>query len=137
MARGAGGNEGGIGRFFIGLIMIIAGGYLFLSNVMVTTNFGRFGFGFNSFNSIQGFTTSGYIFFPFMFGIAIVFYNSKNYIGWFLLLASTVMLIFGVISNINLRMNTMSSFNLITILVLLLGGIGLFLSSLKHLPKEE
>lgn len=137
MARGAGGNEGGVGRFFIGLIMIIAGGYLLLSNVMVTTHFGRFGFGMGSFGSVQNFTTSGYIFFPFMFGIGFVFYNSKNFIGWFLLLASAVMLIFGVISSINLRMNTMSSFNLITILVLLLGGIGLFLSSLRHLPKEE
>ncbi len=136
MAKGAGGNEGGIGRFFIGLVMIIAGGYLLLSNIIVTTNFGRFGLGFNSFNSVQSFTTSGYIFFPFMFGIGMVFYSSKNYIGWFLLLASIVMLIFGVIGSVNLRMNTMSSFNLITILVLLLGGVGLFLSSLKNLPKE-
>ncbi len=137
MSKGAGGSEGGIGRFFIGLIMMIAGGYLLLSNIIVTTNFGRFGLGFNSFNSVQNFITSGYVFFPFMFGIGIVFYNSKNYIGWFLLLASIVMIIFGVIGSVNLRMNTMSSFNMITILVLLMGGIGLFLSSLRHLPKEE
>ena len=137
MSKGAGGSEGGIGRFFIGLIMMIAGGYLLLSNIIVTTNFGRFGLGFNSFNSVQSFTTSGYIFFPFMFGIGIVFYNSKNYTGWFLLLASIVMIIFGVIGSVNLRMNTMTSFNMITILVLLMGGIGLFLSSLRHLPKEE
>jgi len=137
MTRGAGGNDGGIGRFFIGLIMMIAGGYLLLSNIIVSTNFGRFGLGFNSFSSVQGFSTSGYVFFPFIFGIGIVFYNSKNYIGWFLLLASIVMLIFGVIGSVNLRMNPMTSFNMITILVLLMGGIGLFLSSLKHLPKEE
>ena len=37
---GAGGTEGGVGRFFLGLIMMIGGGYLFLNNIHVTTGFG-------------------------------------------------------------------------------------------------
>jgi hypothetical protein len=39
---GAGGTPGGIGRFFIGLIMVGIGAYLFLSQVEVTTTWGRF-----------------------------------------------------------------------------------------------
>lgn len=36
---GAGGTEGGIGRFFMGLIMMVAGGYLFLNNIQVGHSF--------------------------------------------------------------------------------------------------
>ena len=42
-ARGAGGTPGGVGPFFIGLIMAAAGGYLLLNQVQVTTSFWRFG----------------------------------------------------------------------------------------------
>ncbi len=57
---GAGGTEGGVEKFFIGLIMMIAGGYLFLNNIQVTNNF-RFGFGAGLF-TVKGFSiASGYI----------------------------------------------------------------------------
>ncbi len=131
---GAGGSEGGIGRFFIGLIMIIAGGYLFLNNIHVTNNF-RFGLGHGLF-MLGGFSiTSGYVLIPFIFGIGIIFYNSKNYIGWFLSGGSLIMLGFGVLTSVHFRLRHMTAFELISILVLLIGGIGLFLSSLRRLPK--
>ena len=38
---GPGGTKGGGYTFLIGLVMVIAGGYLFLDNVLVTSNFGR------------------------------------------------------------------------------------------------
>ncbi len=133
--NGAGGSEGGIGRFFIGLIMLIAGGYLFLQNITVSNNL-SFGFGSRLFGIGGVSITSGYVFIPFIFGIGMIFYNSKNFIGWLLALASIVMFGFGVIVNTNLRLRTMSAFELITILVLMIGGLGLFLSSLRNLPKE-
>ena len=34
--RGAGGTPGGLGTFFLGFIMIVAGGYLLTDQVMVT-----------------------------------------------------------------------------------------------------
>ena len=40
-------------------------------------------------------------------------------------------LIFGVIANMELQLARMSAFDLIVILVLLVGGIGLFLRSLR------
>jgi hypothetical protein len=131
--RGAGGTDGGIGRFIIGLIMVIAGGYLFFNSIHVSSNFRFGGFGYGAFRSFGGFSTSGYVLIPFIFGIGMMFYNAKNPIGWILSLASVVMLTFGVITSISFRMVHLSAFELISILVLMIGGIGLFLSSLREL----
>ncbi|MFK8052157.1 MAG: hypothetical protein AB8F65_04230, partial [Woeseiaceae bacterium] len=84
-------------------------------------------FGFGNFS-----ITSGMVLIPFMFGIGMVFYNSRNWIGWILAGSSLLALIFGVIANMTLQMTRMSAFDLIVILVLLVGGIGLFLRSLKN-----
>ncbi len=127
--KGAGGSSGGIGHFFIGLIMMVAGGYLFLNAVHVTNNF-HMGYRIYSFGAMH--LTSGMTLVPFIFGIGIIFYNSKNWIGWILTTASLVMIGFGIISSINFRLRHMSAFELITIIVLLVGGIGLFLRSLKN-----
>jgi hypothetical protein len=68
---------------------------------------------------------------PFMFGVGMVFYNARNYLGWLLAGGSLVALVFGVISSIQFTFQSMSAFDLIVILVLSVGGLGLFLSSLK------
>ncbi|PIE79183.1 MAG: hypothetical protein CSA15_04200 [Candidatus Delongbacteria bacterium] len=130
--EGAGGSEGGVGRFFIGLIMMIAGGYLFLNAITVSNSFS---FGMRLY-SIGGFgLTSGYMLIPFIFGVGMVFFNSKNYIGWFLLLASVIMIIFGVITSINFTMRHMTMFELLSIIVLMIGGVGLFLSSMRKISR--
>ena len=128
MARGAGGSDGGTGSFLIGLIMMIGGGYLLLNSIVVRPNFGLGAVAFR----FGGFPiTSGMILIPFMFGVGMIFYNSKNWIGWLLAGGSMVGLIFGVIANMELQLARMSAFDLIVILVLLVGGIGLFLRSLR------
>ncbi len=132
--RGAGGSEGGVGRFFIGLVMICAGGYLFLNAIQVNNSFG---FGMSMFRMGSFQVTGGMVFVPFIFGVGIIFYNSKNLIGWLLCGASAVMLAFGIITSIDLRLRPMSAFELVTIIVLLVGGIGLFLSSLKSLDVDD
>lgn len=125
---GAGGTRGGIGRFFIGLIMMLAGGYLFFNAIQVTHNFSLG----NALFNIGGFRlTSGLVLVPFIFGIGIVFFNAKNYLGWILVVSSLIMLLFGVIASIDFRLQHMSAFELILILSLFIGGIGLFLSSLR------
>ena len=126
--RGAGGTDGGVGRFFLGFIMMIGGGYLFLNNIHVTTGFG---FGYAIWNVWGVGITSGMVLIPFIFGVGIIFYNGSNPLGWILAIASLAMLGFGVISQIRFQFQNMSAFDLITILVLLVGGIGLFLSSLR------
>jgi len=127
--EGAGGSQGGSGRFFIGLIMMIAGGYIFFNSISVTHQF-RSGYALYSFQGMN--ITTGMTLFPLIFGIGIIFYNAKNPIVWILTIASLVMIVFGVISSLQFHMRRMSVFELISILVLMVGGVGLFLSSLRN-----
>ena len=132
--RGAGGTAGGEGSFLIGFVMIVAGGYLLLSGITVRPSFGlrSVAFRLGAFN-----VTSGMVLVPFIFGVGMIFYNSRNYIGWLLAAGSLIALVFGVIANLNIQLRTMSAFDLIVILVLLVGGIGLFLRSLKDFHQND
>ena len=125
--NGAGGSSGGIGQFFLGLIMMIGGGYLLLNSIHVYNSF--------SLNMTLGYggmsVTSGFILIPTIIGIGIIFYNAKNPIGWILFIGSLVALIFGVITSIHFTFRHMSLFELLTILILFVGGIGLLLRSLR------
>jgi hypothetical protein len=140
--RGAGGTSGGLGQFFIGLIMMCGGFYLLLNAITVSSSFGM-GMRLYGFSAMGGSysVTSGMVMIPFMFGVGIIFYNGKNPLGWILALGSITGLIFGVISSIRFSMRTMTSFDLIVILVLAMGGLGLFLRSLKKMdavkPTEQ
>jgi len=128
--RGAGGTSGGIGRFFLGLTMMTAGGYLFLNSIKVVNNF-SLGYSLYRLGNLS--LTSGMVLVPFIFGVGLIFYNSDNFLGWLLAAASLIMLLFGVIASINFRLAPMSAFELITILVLAVGGVGIFVSSLQEL----
>ncbi|MDC0012613.1 hypothetical protein OAE29_05060 [Octadecabacter sp.] len=126
--RGAGGTRGGEGNFFIGIVMIIAVGYLLLRGIMVRP---QVGLG-NAMYSIGGFpVTTGLVLVPFAFGVGMIFYNSRNWIGWLLAGGSVVALVVGVIASINFTLVRMSAFDLLVIIILLVGGIGLFLRSLR------
>jgi hypothetical protein len=135
--KGAGGSSGGIGLFFIGLVMMCGGFYMLLNAITVSSNFGLGSrlFGFSGFGSNVG-ITGGMIMIPFIFGVGMIFYNSKNLLGWILSIGSITALIFGVISTVRFNLRTMSSFELIVILVLAVGGIGLFLRSLKKIDSK-
>ncbi|MGK7913396.1 MAG: hypothetical protein AB4050_18240 [Synechococcus sp.] len=126
--RGAGGTNGGIMRFLMGLAMMIGGGYLFFSSITVVNNFSL---GYRLYRVGNLSVTSGMVLIPFLFGIGMIFYNSKNMFGWMLSLGSLLALTLGVISSISFRLQPMSAFELLTIVVLGVGGIGLFLSSLR------
>jgi hypothetical protein len=127
--QGAGGSNGGIGRFFLGLGMFIAGAYLLLNAIQVTNNF-YFGYGLFSIGSFQ--VTSGILFIPFMIGVGMLFFNSSNIIGWLLAAGSVLLMIIGVISSTHLSLRPMSAFELLVITGLLAGGIGLFFSSFRN-----
>ena len=128
MYRGAGGSSGGEGSFLIGLIMMIAGGYLFLRSIHVD-HYLSFGTSIFSLGGVS--ITNGMVLIPFVFGVGMIFYNSRNIVGWVLFWGSLVALFFGVIASINFSLQGMSAFDLIVILVLFVGGLGLFLRSLK------
>ncbi|MFP4476563.1 MAG: hypothetical protein ACLFOY_13485 [Desulfatibacillaceae bacterium] len=126
--RGAGGTSGGTGQFFIGFVMLVGGFYLLLRSINVTAGLGL---GMHLFGIGNYHVTGGMVLIPFIIGIGLIFYNSKNLIGWALSVASLVMLIFGVIASIKFTIRHMNAFEVLMILILCFGGLGLFLRSLK------
>lgn len=135
--KGAGGTSGGLGQFFIGLIMMCGGFYMLLNAINVTSSFGM-GMRLYGFSAMGGHynITSGMVMIPFMFGVGLIFYNGRSILGWILSIGAITALIFGVISSIRFSFRTMTSFDLIVILVLAMGGLGLFLRSLKNLDER-
>lgn len=126
--RGAGGTPGGSLTFWLGIIMMIGGFYLLLNSIVIRANWG---FG-HSLYSLGGFgITSGMILIPFLFGVGFVFYDSRSMLGWVLAVGSILALIFGVIASVNFSFRNMSAFDLIVILVLSFGGVGVTLKSLS------
>jgi len=123
-------QKSSLGNFFIGLIMMIAGGYLFLDAIQVTHHFA---WGSPMFHVGSMRMTPGLIMIPFLFGIGLIFYNPDNDIGWLLVIATLVMLAVGIISSIHFRLRPMSALELMMILGLAIGGLGLFLSSMRRL----
>ncbi|MEM9557584.1 MAG: hypothetical protein AAGC60_25215 [Acidobacteriota bacterium] len=131
--RGAGGTDGGIGRFVLGLAMFIGGGYLFLSSIYVG---GGFGLGYSLFSFGWGSLTTGMVLIPFIFGVGLIFYRAKHPIGWLLAGGSLLALTFGIIQSLRLSLRPMNAFELLVILVLIFGGLGLFFSSFRDFGAE-
>ncbi len=132
--RGAGGTDGGAGLFLIGVTMMIIGFYLLLNAIVVNVNFG---FGMRLFGLGGVSITSGMVMLPFIAGVVFIFYNSKNPIGWLLALGALAALFAGVLVNTQFRFARMSAFDLVTILVLAFGGLGLFLRSLRPMSRSD
>ncbi|WP_374350531.1 hypothetical protein [Chitinimonas sp.] len=127
--RGAGGTPGGSGQFLLGLIMFCGGAYLLLNAIHISSSFG---FATPLFGLYGGYSlTSGMVMLPFLLGVGMVFYNARNVIGWLLAAGSLVALVFAVIASIQFSFRSMSAFDLIVILVLTAGGLGLLLRSLR------
>lgn len=129
--KGAGGTPGGLFNFIAGLIMMCGGFYLLFNSIVVSA---RFGFSYRVFSAGGYNVTSGMIMIPFLFGVAMIFYNSKTFWGWVLAVGSLTSLLFGVLSSVNFSMRSMTALDLVIMLVLAFGGLGLFLKSLQSSP---
>ena len=119
--EGAGGTSGGIYTFLIGAGMAVAGGFLFMNHVKV-------GYGFWHF---FGRSTQGLVLIPLLVGIGFLFFNGKSIVGWVLTGAGALIIILGVIASLRFYFPQTSLFNVIIMLGMLVGGIGLVLRSLK------
>ena len=113
--RGAGGTEGGLGTFFIGFVMAVAGAYLLTNQVTVTSGAWR----------LWGYSAFGLSLLPFVIGIAFLFFDGGSIAGWVLTIAGAVIIFVGILSNLDIYFRPTSLFNTLLMLVLLLGGIGL------------
>ena len=119
--RDAGGTSGGIGTFLLGAIMAVAGGYLLMNQVVVTSGFWRM-FGYDLF---------GLTLVPFLIGLGLVFYNGRSVLGWLLIFVGAVIIVSGVLANMTVYFRSTSLFNTLIMLVLLVGGLGLVARSLR------
>lgn len=118
--KGAGGTPGGIVQFLIGLTMAVAGAYLLISRVVVTSGFWYWG----------GYNTFGLSLIPLIFGIGFVFFDGRSIIGWLLVLIGSVIIISGILMNLQIYFQATSLFNTIIMLILFAGGLGLIARSI-------
>lgn len=124
--QGAGGTPGGVGSFLGGLAMVVAGGYLLLTQVSVTSG-GWYFYGYNAF---------GLSLVPLLVGIAMLFYNGRSVFGWLLTGVGALIIVVGIIANLQIYFRTTSLFNTLLMLGLLAGGIGLVARSLRSVPRD-
>ena len=129
--RGAGGTSAGSLSFILGLIMAFTGFYMLLDNIIVSQGFG-FGYSLYRISYGGGWNiTGGGLLIPFMLGVGWIFYNARSPWGWILACGALCAIIFGVILSLSISIRTMSLLNLIIILVLMVGGLGIFARSLR------
>jgi hypothetical protein len=119
--KGAGGTQGGVGQFFLGLLMAVGGAYLLTNQVSVSSGFWGW-FGPHTF---------GLTLLPFVFGIGLLFFDGASRAGWLLTAAGAAIILLGILMNLRIYFEPTSLFNTLTMLVLLAGGLGLVARSLK------
>jgi hypothetical protein len=119
--RGAGGTPGGVGTFFVGLLMAVAGAYMLTSQVSVISGFWGF-FGDHTF---------GLSLVPLLCGVGVLFFDGRSPLGWALTLGGSVIVFVGILMNLRIYFQPTSLFNTLVMLVLLVGGLGLVARSLK------
>jgi len=119
--EGAGGTPGGVGTFLLGLCMAVAGGYLVTQQVTVHTGFWAF----------WGGHTFGLTLVPLLIGVALLFVDGKSKAGWLLTIAGAVMILAGILLNLQIYFEPTSLFNTLLMLILLFAGLGLIVKSLK------
>src|SRR5436309_1291116 len=129
---GAGGTPGGIGMFLIGFAMACAGGWLLTNQVTVTGDF--FGSSFMMPFVNYRMHSFGLSLIPFILGVGFLFYNGKSIAGWLLAIAGLVIILVGILMSLHIYFQPTSLFNTLLMLVLLFGGLGLMVRSLKAIP---
>jgi hypothetical protein len=116
-----GGTPGGLGLFLFGLAMSIAGGYLLMNQVQVTSGYWHW----------WGPNTFGLTLLPLIVGIGLLFFNGKSIPGWVLAGGGAVIILAGVLVNLQVYFAQTSLYNLLIMLVLFAGGLGLMARALK------
>jgi hypothetical protein len=119
--QGAGGTQGGIGQFLVGLAMTVGGAYLLTNQVQVTSGFW----------STFGPHTFGLSLLPLVVGIGILFFDGSSVVGWLLTLAGSVIIFLGILMNLRIYFESTSLYNTLIMLFLLAGGLGLVARALR------
>jgi len=126
-----GGTPGGTRTFLLGLIMAVAGGYLLFNQVQVNG-------GYWNWSGLGGTGRSfGITLLPLLFGVGILFVNGKSLIGRLLTFGGALVIVIGIIANLDIHFQQTSLWNTITMLVLLVGGVGLIVRSVMPMMKDD
>ncbi|HSO73730.1 MAG TPA: hypothetical protein VLU47_02750 [Blastocatellia bacterium] len=119
--KGPGGSPGGMGMFVFGLALTVAGGYLILKHTQIGSGYW----------SWWGTNTFGLTLLPLIIGIGLLFFDGRSIAGWVLAGAGTLIIFVGIIVNLQIHFPQTSLFNVIVMLTLFAGGLGLIARSLK------
>jgi uncharacterized protein len=119
--RGAGGTQGGVGQFLLGVVMAVGGAYLLTQQVMVSSGFW----------SWFGPQTFGLSLLPLMIGVGVLFFDGKSVAGWLLTVCGAAIVFLGILMNLRVYFAPTSLFNTLVMLLLLAAGLGLVARSLR------
>src|SRR5918911_4220189 len=104
-----GGTPGGLGKFVLGVVLTGVGLYLVFQQTLVASGYW----------SWWGSNTFGLTLVPLVFGLALLFYDSKNPLGWLLSLAGVAIIASGVLLNLHVYFQQTSLYNLLIMLALI------------------
>jgi hypothetical protein len=121
--EGPGGTPGGMGEVLAGMAMIAVGIYMVFDHVTVATSFWRF---FGSPGQSFGITLM-----PLLIGIGVLFFNGRSILGWFLMTAGVLLILVGILMNLDIYFRPTSLWNTIFMFGLIGGGVGLFAKGLR------
>ena len=117
-------------QFVIGLLMLVAGGYWFMSSVTVTTGF--YGLHLGNFH-----VTGGLVVVPFIAGIIWLFLNTDSIGAKILTGAGLVIILASVIMSTTFVFQRRSLYEYLIMLILIFGGAALSLQVLLAKPKDD
>lgn len=107
--------------FIFGLALAIAGGYLIMNQVQVTSGYW----------SWWGTNTFGLTLLPLVIGLGLLFFDGRSIAGWVLAGGGAVIIFVGILANLQIYFQHTSLFNVIVMLTLFAAGLGLMARALK------
>lgn len=121
--KGAGGTDGGIGSFWIGVLMFIGGIWMLMDAIIVYTQ--RTGW-----LSQHTWNSALPVFAPLGLGLLLLFFDYKNKIGWIVSALGLGLVLAEVVSRLQFYMR-MELWQFVVVMVFIIGGLGLVLRSFR------
>ncbi len=128
--QNVGGTPGGTKHFVLGLVMLVVGGYLLLHQVQVGGGYWNWGFGGYG-------RTFGVTLLPLLFGVGILFFNGSSFAGRLLTFGGALVILAGIIVNLDIHVRQTSLYEILTMLVLVVGGIGLIVRAVMPMEAKK
>lgn len=107
--------------FVFGLALAIAGGYLIMNQVQVTSGYWQW----------WGTNTFGLTLIPLVLGMGLLFFDGRSIAGWVLSLGGAIIIFVGILANLEIYFRQTTLFNVILMLTLFAAGLGLMARAVK------